>query len=164
MPLAVASVVFLGSESLWLVTIFYCLRFETSLFVAYYDSQGHGGGIRPRLHTGLTPVNQLRVLSWPGADRRQNTHLNGSSVVICVSVATVMWVHQKPLSSNCLFRIASEAPHSRQSYSGFEASCHNIIPIWFCLLSGCIPSFPIKIRMDFLSLSQSYIPTPLQSP
>jgi hypothetical protein len=34
------------------VTIFYCLRFETSLFVASYDSQGHGGGIRPRLHTG----------------------------------------------------------------------------------------------------------------
>jgi hypothetical protein len=32
--------------------IFYCLTFETSLFVASYDSQGHGGGIRPRLHTG----------------------------------------------------------------------------------------------------------------
>jgi hypothetical protein len=29
-----------------------CLSFETSLFVASYDSQGHGGGIRPRLHTG----------------------------------------------------------------------------------------------------------------
>jgi hypothetical protein len=27
---------------------------ETSLFVVSYDSQGHGGGIRPRLHTGLT--------------------------------------------------------------------------------------------------------------
>jgi hypothetical protein len=35
-----------------LVTIFYCPRFETSLFVASYDSQGYGGGIRPRLHTG----------------------------------------------------------------------------------------------------------------
>jgi hypothetical protein len=47
MLLALASVAFLGSESL-----FYSLRFETSLFVASYDSQGHGGGIRPRLHTG----------------------------------------------------------------------------------------------------------------
>jgi hypothetical protein len=36
-----------------LMTIFYCLRFETSLFVASYDSQGYGGGIRPRLHTGV---------------------------------------------------------------------------------------------------------------
>jgi hypothetical protein len=27
------------------------LRFETSLFVASYDSQGYGGSIRPRLHT-----------------------------------------------------------------------------------------------------------------
>jgi hypothetical protein len=25
-----------------------------SLFVASYDTQGYGGGIRPRLHTGLT--------------------------------------------------------------------------------------------------------------
>jgi hypothetical protein len=28
-------------------TMFYCLRFETSLFVASYDSQGYGGGIDP---------------------------------------------------------------------------------------------------------------------
>jgi hypothetical protein len=35
-----------------LVTIFYCLRLETSLFVASYDSQGYGGGVRPRLHRG----------------------------------------------------------------------------------------------------------------
>jgi hypothetical protein len=34
-----------------IVTIFYGLRFENSLFVASYDSQGYGGGIRPRLHT-----------------------------------------------------------------------------------------------------------------
>jgi hypothetical protein len=34
-----------------LANIFYCLRFETSFFVASYDSQGHGGGIRPHLHT-----------------------------------------------------------------------------------------------------------------
>jgi hypothetical protein len=36
---------------LGLAIIFYYLRFETFLFVASYDSQGHGGGIRPRLHT-----------------------------------------------------------------------------------------------------------------
>jgi hypothetical protein len=42
-----------GPSPVGLVTIFYyCLRFETSLFVASYDSQGYGGGIRPRLHTG----------------------------------------------------------------------------------------------------------------
>jgi hypothetical protein len=35
-----------------LSTIFYCLRFKTSLFVASYYSLGHCGGIRPRLNTG----------------------------------------------------------------------------------------------------------------
>jgi hypothetical protein len=36
-----------------LATIFYCLRYETSLFVASYDSQGYGGGIQSRLHTRM---------------------------------------------------------------------------------------------------------------
>jgi hypothetical protein len=42
-----------GSSPVGLLIIFYCLRFETSLFVSSCDSQGYGGGIRPRLHTGL---------------------------------------------------------------------------------------------------------------
>jgi hypothetical protein len=40
-----------------LATIFYCLRFETLPYVASYDSQGYGGGIGPRLHTGTTHVS-----------------------------------------------------------------------------------------------------------
>jgi hypothetical protein len=44
---------FSGPSPLDLATIFCCLSFETSLFVASYDSQGHGGGIRPRFHTGM---------------------------------------------------------------------------------------------------------------
>jgi hypothetical protein len=40
-------------------------RFETSLFVASYDSQGHGGGIRPRLHTGsLSNVKSKSHCDW----------------------------------------------------------------------------------------------------
>jgi hypothetical protein len=54
--LALASAVFLA-------TIFYCLRFETSLFVASYDSQGHGGGIRPRLHTSTFLLNNIYKFS-----------------------------------------------------------------------------------------------------
>jgi hypothetical protein len=33
-----------------LTAIFYCLRYETSLSVASYDSQGYGRSIRHRLH------------------------------------------------------------------------------------------------------------------
>jgi hypothetical protein len=40
---------FSGPSPLVLATIFYCLIFETSLFVTSYDSQGHGRGIRLRL-------------------------------------------------------------------------------------------------------------------
>jgi hypothetical protein len=44
---------FSGLSPIGLATIFYFLRFKTSLFVASYDSQGYGGGIRPHLHTEL---------------------------------------------------------------------------------------------------------------
>jgi hypothetical protein len=54
---------FSSPSPLELPTIFYCLRFETSLFVASYDSQGHGGGIRPRLHTGMLFLD-LRSVSF----------------------------------------------------------------------------------------------------
>jgi hypothetical protein len=52
MQLVLASAFVLGAKSLGLANIFYSLRFETSLFVASDDSQGYGGGIRHRLHTG----------------------------------------------------------------------------------------------------------------
>jgi hypothetical protein len=65
---------FSGPSPVGLVAIFYCLRFETSLFVASYDSQGYGGSIRPRLHTGviwtsesesyITTDGQYASLSW----------------------------------------------------------------------------------------------------
>jgi hypothetical protein len=54
---------FLGPSPFELVTIFYCLWFETSLFVASYNSQGHGGGIRPRLHTGSFNL-KVKVTLW----------------------------------------------------------------------------------------------------
>jgi hypothetical protein len=43
-----------------LVTIFYCLIFETSLFVAPYDSQVYSGGIRPRIHNENYLLTYLR--------------------------------------------------------------------------------------------------------
>jgi hypothetical protein len=66
---------FLGPSPLGLETIFYCL----SLFVASYDSQGHGGSIRPRLHTRLK--FHSRILLYPLA---RTTHRKHSlSIVVC---------------------------------------------------------------------------------
>jgi hypothetical protein len=62
---------FSGASTVELTNIFYCLRFESSLFVVSYDSQG-GGGIRPSLHMGLN----LIILSLAyniGTDHIENT-------------------------------------------------------------------------------------------
>jgi hypothetical protein len=70
---------FLGPSTLALVTIFYCLRFETSLFVASYDSKGHGGGIRPRLHTDK-PLNRTNSVAYKprNGNASQKTHVTWS--------------------------------------------------------------------------------------
>jgi hypothetical protein len=70
---------FSGPSPLDLATIFYCLSSETSLFVASYDSQGHGGGIRPRLHTGPWPKVRVRV------------HWDWRSVSLSVLVSSPVW-------------------------------------------------------------------------
>jgi hypothetical protein len=65
---------------------FYCLRLETSLFVASYDSQGHGGGIRPRLHTGA-----WILLCRFDTDRIENS--SNSSLVVagrCLAIARLL--------------------------------------------------------------------------
>jgi hypothetical protein len=62
---------FSGPSPLGLATKFYSLRFETSLLVNSYDSQGHGGGIRSRLHTET--ANDLRCSYNPSARTAQKT-------------------------------------------------------------------------------------------
>jgi hypothetical protein len=52
---------FSGLSPVQLATIFYSLKFDTSLLVASYDSQVYGGGIRPRHHTDLIPKTELFV-------------------------------------------------------------------------------------------------------
>jgi hypothetical protein len=52
-----ASAVIIGSESRGLATIFYSLRFETSLFISSSDSQDYSGGILPLFHTGYSTTS-----------------------------------------------------------------------------------------------------------
>jgi hypothetical protein len=56
-----SSAVIFRSESRELVTIFYSLRFETSLIVASCDSQGYSGGIRPHLQVKVKVKVTLRL-------------------------------------------------------------------------------------------------------
>jgi hypothetical protein len=60
--LALASAVILGSESRGARDHILLPQIRDFLFVASYDSQGYGGGIRPRLHTGLSSVNIVKMI------------------------------------------------------------------------------------------------------
>jgi hypothetical protein len=64
---------FSGPSPFGLATIFYRLRFETSLFVASDDSQGHGGVIRSRFYTGsLCPSQSQSHISTDGQSVSQS--------------------------------------------------------------------------------------------
>jgi hypothetical protein len=93
---------FSDPSPLGLATIFYCVRFETSFFVASYDSQGHGGGIRPRLYTGNCQSYLFFITTLHGPRRKHPAccwegvftallHSSGSySIVACVFVVVGM--------------------------------------------------------------------------
>jgi hypothetical protein len=87
---------FSGPSPVRLVTIFYCLRFETSLLAASYDSQGYGGGIRPRLHRGTPQASQSQSQSYVTrvAARVFSEPLpsNALSKSITVFTAHIFWV------------------------------------------------------------------------
>jgi hypothetical protein len=80
-----------------LATIFYCFGFETSLFVASYDSQGYGGGIGPRLHTGFSlATNSL------GSDPIEHT-IFFCRVLLCFLATRCSLVHRERSSCCCVF-------------------------------------------------------------
>jgi hypothetical protein len=103
---------FSGPSSLGLATIFYCLRFKTSLFVASYDSQGHGGGIRPRLHYYYYYYYYYRhkrfflyVINFRHGPRTENTApilLRGADHIedTATSMVACWQVFTEPLSGN----------------------------------------------------------------
>jgi hypothetical protein len=74
------------------VIIFYCLRFETPLFVASYDSQGHGGGIRVRLQTAVPRLKS----------RSQSQFTTGGLPPISLSWCQAPWDPRPEFSSHQL--------------------------------------------------------------
>jgi hypothetical protein len=75
---------FSGPSPMGLVSILYCLRFETSLFVASYDSQGYGGNIPPRLHTGSSLSNPGSLLPLQMLVRLHRRHQVEQFLCCCV--------------------------------------------------------------------------------
>jgi hypothetical protein len=67
--LILVSVVILGSESHGTRNHILLSQIQTCLFVASYDSQGYGGGIRPHLHTGRTILVKIKVILRPTVSR-----------------------------------------------------------------------------------------------
>jgi hypothetical protein len=108
----------LGPSPFGLVTIFYCLRFETSLFVASYDSQGHGGGIRPRLQTRLNES----VILGTSYNSSARTPRKKSRFIKNVSLPRRCLVIDVLLLRILLYTVSSNAIFSRQLASRLGTS------------------------------------------
>jgi hypothetical protein len=106
---------FSGPSLLGLATTFYCVRFESFLFVASNDSQGYEGGIRPRLHTGYNPrqIHYSYLITWEQAnsagDNKKkyaikiviDTHMRGTRIEKEIEIyATNLANETKRMSTN----------------------------------------------------------------
>jgi hypothetical protein len=106
MLLALASAVFLGSESLGTRDHILLSQIWDFFSVASYDSQGHDGIIQPRLHTG----NYQTILLYD-TDCTENEASNNYSIVACVFVVAVMF-----LSSCCLATYTQRLTESWEAF------------------------------------------------
>jgi hypothetical protein len=93
---------FSGPSPLGLTTVFYSLRFETSLFVASYDSQGHGVGIRPRLHTGGTAESCSPPWNKVLPPRIEDIFSKGNFSSVVPIVTGMTFVNIRCGDNNCL--------------------------------------------------------------
>jgi hypothetical protein len=104
---------FLGSSPVGVETTFYCLRFETSLFVASYDSQGYGGGIRPRLHAE-DEFLRMNYVSFYNSVRIGSRTLRLTVRVLCCSY---LLSQQRPVESETRLQKCCPAVN----HPGFQA-------------------------------------------
>jgi hypothetical protein len=102
---------FSGPSPLGLATIFYCLRFKTSHFVASYHSQGHGGVIRPPLNFTEAPfVFNITYLHGPHGEHSfycwnvfiELLHSNGRGADPIENSLSCWGLFTEPLLSNTL--------------------------------------------------------------
>jgi hypothetical protein len=111
---------FSGPSPIRLATIFYLLRFETSLFDASNDSQGYGGGIPPHLHAGMRVSSESESYITIDAHALLITELTKSAAQKWMFVSwysnTRNVFSQPLLIIDRLFWL---------HYSGFQASCHS---------------------------------------
>jgi hypothetical protein len=102
--LVLASAAIFGSVGL--ATIFYCLRFETSLLVASYNPQGYGGDVLPRLHTGVcvssvshSRKTVLRELIRKQLDEQFDSFVVAQRLVVATRITVCLVVTMETLVS-----------------------------------------------------------------
>jgi hypothetical protein len=95
--LALATVVFLGSESLETSERLLLSQIWDFLFAASYDSQGHGGGFWTSLHTGGVILASFVLLITPLQGPSKNIVSKGTSIVAYLYFAVGLY-----LPNHCL--------------------------------------------------------------
>jgi hypothetical protein len=89
-----------------------------SLFIASYDSQSYGGGIRPRFHTGDS-LNSNSLASFFCTNRTGNIVPNNSSIVACVCSRGNLFAEPRSSKGRLL----------SLPYFGLQQSCHNMLKL-----------------------------------
>jgi hypothetical protein len=111
---------FSGLSPLRLETIFYCLRFETSLFVASYDSQDDAENIRPRPHTGYFRLYQtLLLITSSDGPHRKHFRVHSKPIVTCVFFSTGTCLFIRSLETGWITQLFICLLHSN------ECTCYN---------------------------------------
>jgi hypothetical protein len=173
--LALASAVILGSHNHMLLSRIRWIRslylYPTGtgwptgfLFVASYDSQGYGGGIRTHPHTGF-----LNLAAWDscyiasGDPHRKHRFLYCCMLTHCCrDCLSHRWVAKSAALTReniavlflCAYVFAGMCLRSRcpaMNYSGFQATCYSMLKVWSINLLTMMQWFASLYDDDALS-------------
>jgi hypothetical protein len=110
------------------VTIFYCLRFETSLIVASYDSQCHGGGIRIPLLHGFWDLFLFLFYSWIASTRggipaniEMRVHSSYAASQKLVYLYFVKYAYQRKFQVETIFYVMAHTERGWHSGSALHS-------------------------------------------
>jgi hypothetical protein len=127
--LALASAVIVGSECCGTRDHILLSQIRDLSFFASYDSQGYGGGIRPRLHMGLTQRSHVILLLWlrnePNRDHHLQQFLYYSVFIRCYETCVnFVAVVEFPTSVSVAADTYVDSRCLAMNYSDFGSSCH----------------------------------------
>jgi hypothetical protein len=140
-----------GPGPMGLATIFYCLRFETSLFIVSYDSQSCDGSIEPAsTRDELTVIVGFSLYSLGSDHGTENIRSLAMNIAVPRGEHLLRhWFYRK--LSDCCMRFRLPGNVFTESFPSNGSACHNMFSVYTLCNERTNEPFSVLIYVNRLN-------------